>query len=189
LNRSRNTLRDDRTLIRSLSSYSLNENNVQDAQTATESTAKTQKPLTDTELRECRTKISQARQLVKNAFNNVKCCPETFDSTKYCSAQGISDRLSGLLIDVDNTSCGDTWGYTKQDGKWKIWVCPDACRWGKWTIGFTILHELYHECQPGATEPRCDKAGYDCSFKNPNDPPEKKPRVIILPPVIGKAGS
>jgi len=57
-----------------------------------------------------------------------------------------------IRVEIDNDAnselCdGWTYGYTfPNDGNWDIWVCPLACRHGRWCLGATIIHELFHEC-------------------------------------------
>jgi len=110
-----------------------------------------QSPLTPDEVSSCQANINRALEILRKAVN-LPCarCRNLFLNTPRC--QNLLDRLNNLTISIDNDPNSDhcvrgRYGYTYgNDGRWQVWMCPRTCREGRWCLGATIIHELFHEC-------------------------------------------
>jgi RHS repeat-associated protein len=107
-----------------------------------------QTALTQDEIDSCKANITRALNILRNKIKgDCSKCRNHFNQTPLCKNK-LLDRLNNLTVSIDNTDCdADVAGYAPTtDGKWEIFVCPRACRNGRWCLAETIVHELYHEC-------------------------------------------
>lgn len=116
-------------------------------------------PLDENEIKACENNIVRARSIVRKIFRENSDCQCFFDNTRYCNKDNLQSRLDSLSIKIDNESnmCisrgSTTWGWTYDtDGKWEVYICPTTCRFGRWCLAAVIIHELYHECEPGVKD-------------------------------------
>jgi len=111
----------------------------------------TQSALTPDEVSACQANINRALDILRKAIN-LPCgrCRNFFGRTSRCN--NLLDRLNSLTVSIDNdpnsaTCDGKTYGYTYgNDGRWQVWMCARTCREGRWCLGASIIHELFHEC-------------------------------------------
>lgn len=133
----------------------------------------TQTALTADEASACQANINRALDILRRAIN-LPCgqCRDFFGRTPRCQ-NNLLDRLNNLSISIDNdpnsANCdGRTYGYTYgTDGRWQVWMCARTCREGRWCLGATIIHELFHECNDdvgGAGENNALAAERACGF-------------------------
>ena len=142
---------------------------------------KLQTPLSEAESAKCRENIKRALDIIRKAIRDVPGCKRYFDKTKRCKGN-LLKKLNDLEIELgipgnpSADTCSVTYykqcrknedgtfdiieeyrtaegGYTFiNDGEWKVWMCPYACRLGRWQLANTIIHELYHECDDDPEE-------------------------------------
>jgi RHS repeat-associated protein len=120
-----------------------------------------QSELDPDEQSKCKEDIQKALDILRKAINQpCGTCKNHFAKTPRC--QDALQRLNNLTITIvsgsELTNCSDSktgdedYGYTwSTDGKWEVFVCPMACRMGRWCLAETIIHELSHECDDGAS--------------------------------------
>jgi RHS repeat-associated protein len=111
-----------------------------------------EKPLTTEEEANCKIQISYALSIVAKVSKDP-CCRGFFER-RGCNLNALIELTDknveiGSLEHCINTEKGPTWGY----GFWEnteektIYICPYACRMGRWLIAAAIIHELAHKCQ------------------------------------------
>jgi hypothetical protein len=110
------------------------------------------KPLTKEEEANCAIQITYALTIVARASKDP-CCREFFES-RGCNLNVLIELTDknvkfGSLDACTKQGGKETWayGFWNKPGANSIYICPFACRYGRWLIAAAIIHELMHMCQ------------------------------------------